>query len=225
MILAHLGVSEIYLEKLEIDDFNLAFYMFELININKSKPYALFSKHLDNALLKKQDAIDAISISSFDRNKNIVDSRYVNLKYIIEDKWVFFSNYKSEKASQFLSHNQIAASFFWPSTNIQIRMRAIIDKIDAEFSDMHFQKRQKKKNALAVSSFQSSRIASYKLVQENYIKTLSDEGLIQERPSYWGGYSFVPFYFEFWEGHESRINKREVFNKINSSWKQLYLQP
>jgi len=199
--------------------------MFELININKSEPYTLFCKHLKNAVSKKQDAIDAISISSFDSNKSIVDSRYVNLKYIIDEKWIFFSNYKSAKANQFLSHNQIAASFFWPSINIQVRIRAYIEKIDDEFSNMHFLKRHKTKNALAISSNQSSRIASYKLVQENYIKTLSDEELMKTRPSYWGGYFFKPYYFEFWEGHKSRINKREVFDKIDGLWKQSFLQP
>ncbi len=199
--------------------------MFKLKNINKSEPYSLFCKHLDNAISKKQDAIDAISISSFDRNKNIVDSRYVNLKYIIEDKWIFFSNYKSAKATQFSSHNQIAASFFWPSINIQIRMRAFIEKIDAEFSDKHFLKRNKTKNAIAISSFQSRKIESYKLVQENYKNTLLDNVSIQKRPSYWGGYFFKPYYFEFWEGHESRINKREIFDKIDGLWKKSYLQP
>ena len=44
-------------------------------------------------------------------------------------------------------------------------------------------------------------------------------------PDYWGGFIFTPYYFEFWEGHESRINKREIFKKIDGLWKQSYLQP
>ena len=44
-------------------------------------------------------------------------------------------------------------------------------------------------------------------------------------PEYWGGYSFTPYYFEFWKGHESRINKREVFDQIDGVWKQSFLQP
>ena len=48
---------------------------------------------------------------------------------------------------------------------------------------------------------------------------------LKKCPKYWGGYSFTPYYFEFWEGHESRINKRVVFDKIDGLWKKLYLQP
>ena len=38
-----------------------------------------------------------------------------------------------------------------------------------------------------------------------------------QRPSYWGGYSFKPYYFEFWEG-QNRLNKRTIYKRINSEW-------
>ena len=40
-----------------------------------------------------------------------VSSRYVNVKYINQDKF-FFTNYNSIKAKDFLDHKQIAAVFF-----------------------------------------------------------------------------------------------------------------
>ena len=48
---------------------------------------------------------------------------------------------------------------------------------------------------------------------------------INKCPNNWGGFSCKPYYFEFWEGHESRINKREVFDKIDGIWKHSFLQP
>ena len=83
---------------------------------------------------------------------------------------------------------------------------------------------QKKKNALAISSNQSKQIDSYNQVKENYDKSFKNNDL-KKCPEYWGGYSFTPYYFEFWEGHESRINKREVFDKIDGVWKHSFLQP
>ena len=103
-------------------------------------------------------------------------------------------------------------------------MKAQIKKTSKEFNQAYFFNRSEEKNALAISSNQSKLIDSYNQVKENYNRSLESDDL-KKCPEYWGGYSFVPYYFEFWEGHESRINKREVFNKINSSWKQLYLQP
>ena len=55
--------------------------------------------------------------------------------------------------------------------------------------------------------------AAYDQVKENYHRSLERDDL-KKCPEYWGGFSFTPYYFEFWEGHKSRINKREVFEKM-----------
>ena len=153
-----------------------------------------------------------------------VDSRYVNLKFISNDEFIFFSNYNSPKASSFNSHNQIAALVYWPSINVQIRMRAKIKKTTDEFNQNYFFDRSEEKNALAISSNQSKPINSYSQVKENYNKSLKNDDL-KKCPEFWGGYSFTPYYFEFWEGHESRLNKREVYKKSDDIWKHLILQP
>ena len=67
-------------------------------------------------------------------------------------------------------------------------------------------------------------IDSYNQVRENYEQSIKNEDL-KKCPKFWGGYSFKPYYFEFWEGHESRINKREVFKKIDNAWRKSILQP
>jgi pyridoxamine 5'-phosphate oxidase len=198
--------------------------MVEFNNLNSEKPYQLFKEKYDEALSAGQKVIEAISISSYNRELNEVHSRYVNLKFIKNDEFIFFSNYNSPKASAFDSHNQIAALVFWRSINVQIRLKASIKKTSNEFNQKYFFERSEEKNALAISSNQSKPIDSYFLVKENYNKTLKNDDL-KKCPEYWGGFSFTPYHFEFWEGHESRINKREVFDKIDGLWKHSFLQP
>jgi pyridoxamine 5'-phosphate oxidase len=198
--------------------------MFKLTNLNNSTPYNLIEKYYDLAFNKNEENIEAISISSYSSEKNEVDSRFVNLKMIDNDEFIFFSNYQSPKALQFLSNNQIAAVFFWRTINVQIRMKAKIKKLPSEVSDKYFSERSIDKNALAISSRQSQKISSYEDVIKNYNLVL-DESNLEIRPDYWGGYSFTPYYFEFWEGHKSRLNKREVFEKNDDSWKHFILQP
>ena len=198
--------------------------MIEFNNLNQEDPYMLFKKKYEHALKAGQKAIESISISSFNKEIAEVDSRYVNLKFISNDEFIFFSNYNSTKASSFNSHNQISALFFWSSINTQIRIKANIKKTSHEFNKQYFLQRSEEKNALAISSIQSSEIESYSQVIENYNKSLKNDDL-KKCPEYWGGFSFTPYYFEFWEGHESRLNKRKVFNKIDDSWKQSFLQP
>tara|TARA_B100000989_G_scaffold291990_1_gene267245 strand:+ start:952 stop:1548 length:597 start_codon:yes stop_codon:yes gene_type:complete len=198
--------------------------MIDFINIDNSEPYKKFYYFYQLAYKNKQKSIEAISISSFNKEINEVDSRFVNLKFIMNNKFIFFSNYNSPKAVAFNSHSQISALIFWPSINIQIRIKAKIKKTSNEYNQKYFFDRSEEKNALAISSKQSKPINSYDLVKENYNKSLKNNDL-KKCPEYWGGYSFTPNYFEFWEGHESRVNKREIFNKIDGVWKQSFLQP
>ena len=136
---------------------------------------------------------------------------------------IFFSNYKSPKSLEFSAHKQITALIYWSSTNTQIRMKAYIEKTSKEFNSAYFVKRDKKKNALAISSKQSSAIDSYETLQKNYELALQKNNL-SECPDYWGGYAFEPFYFEFWEGHDSRLNRRETYELQNDEWIHGFLQ-
>ena len=198
--------------------------MIQFNNLNQEVPYMLLKKKYDEAIDSEQTNIEAISISSFNEEIDEVDSRYVNLKFISNDEFIFFTNYNSPKASAFNSHNQISALLYWPCINFQIRMKAKIKKTSNNYNQKYFLKRSEEKNALAISSNQSKLIDSYNQVKENYDKSLKNDDL-KKCPEFWGGYSFTPYYFEFWEGHKSRINKREVFNKINGVWEQSFLQP
>ena len=198
--------------------------MIKFNNLNQEIPYLLFKAKYDEAIDAGQKGIEAISISSYNRGINEVDSRYVNLKFITNDEFIFFSNYDSLKASSFNYHNQIAALLYWPSINTQIRMRAKIKRTSNKYNQKYFFDRSEEKNALAISSNQSKPIDSYNQVKENYNKSLKNDDL-KKCPEFWGGYSFTPYYFEFWEGHESRLNKREVYEKNDDSWKHLILQP
>jgi len=198
--------------------------MIKFNNLNSEAPYQIFKEKYDDALEAGQNSIEAISISSFNKEINEVDSRYVNLKFINKDEFIFFSNYESAKAAAFNSHNQISALVYWSSINVQIRMKTKIKKTSDEFNKKYFFERAIEKNAIAISSNQSKPVESYAQVKENYITSLKKDDL-KECPEYWGGFSCIPYYFEFWEGHESRINKREVYEKIDGLWEQSFLQP
>jgi len=199
--------------------------MIEITNLDKSEPYNKFLNFYRKALKKGQKNIEVINISSFNKSLNEVHSRFVNLKYIQSDQWIFFSNYNSLKSQDFNSHKQISATFYWPNINIQIRINANIFKSDPSISDTHFYKRGLQKNALAVSSYQSKKIDSYVEVQKKYDDIASNKSKKLKRPEYWGGFSFVPYYFEFWEGHEYRINKRVIYEINDGLWLKHYLQP
>ena len=198
--------------------------MIEFKKVYLETPYSIFKQKYQEALDAGQKNIEAISISSYFKHNKEVDSRYVNLKFVDGDQFIFFSNYDSPKASAFNSHDQIAALVYWPIINVQIRMKAKIKRTTDEYNQNYFFNRSEEKNALAISSNQSKPIDSYSLVKENYNKSLKNDDL-KECPKYWGGYSFKPYEIEFWEGNEFRLNKRDLYIKDNTSWNHFILEP
>lgn len=198
--------------------------MIDFIEISKDDPYLIFKDLYDQSYSLNQANIEALCISSYSMENKEINSRFVNLKFVRSREFIFFTNYNSPKAKDFNSHDQISALIYWNKLNVQIRMKAKIKRTNVNFNQAYFEKRNKNKNALAISSNQSHKINSHQDIKDNYYKTLHEKNL-KNCPDYWGGYSFAPYYFEFWEGHESRLNKREVYARSDDSWKHTILQP
>ena len=199
--------------------------MINFINISDEEPYKYFLNYYQQAVGKRQSAVQAIVISSFNNNNREVNARFVNLKYIVDDEWIFFSNYNSQKSTDFKSCSQISGVFYWDTINIQIRLKAKVFKTSSIFSDKHFASRSPEKNALAIASNQSQPIESFNDIKKIYEETLNNKKKLQKRPVSWGGYSFKPYFFEFWSGNKNRLNKRKVFSKTKDGWSSYLLQP
>ena len=197
--------------------------MITFTNIDEKKPFARIEDLYKEALIANQKNIEAICISSYSK-KNGVNSRFVNLKIVDDDKLFFFTNYESEKAYEFDENNQISAVLYWNETNTQIRMKSKILKTSNQFNQNYFTKRTKEKNALAISSKQSKKIDSFQSVRKNFFDVMHSNDLTT-CPEYWGGYCFSPFYIEFWNGKDTRLNHRQVFELIDEDWQDSILQP
>ncbi len=198
--------------------------MIQFINLNKEVPFQLFKEKYDEALNADQKSIEAISISSYNTEMQEVDSRFVNLKFVEDDKFIFFSNYNSPKSIAFRSHDQISALIYWSSINVQIRMKARIQKTSEKYNNEYFKQRSLDKNALAISSDQSAPILSFNQVIEKYNNVKKDRDL-EKCPQHWGGFSFSPYEIEFWEGNSSRLNKRNFYKLIDNIWHHSILEP
>ena len=198
--------------------------MIKFTNPSLEIPFIKLREKYDLAIDKNQRNIEAICITSFSKTSNEVNARYVNLKNIDNKDLIFFSNYNSPKSKEFSEHSQITALIYWNTTNTQIRLKAFIKKTSSKFNKAYFVNRSEQKNALAISSNQSKSIDFFEDVEDNYNKSLKSDNL-RECPDYWGGYSFTPYYFEFWEGHKSRLNKRDEYKMQNGCWDHSILQP
>ena len=107
-----------------------------------------------------------LCISSYSKNLEEVNARFVNLKFVEDKHFIFFSNYESPKSRDFESHTQITALFYWSSIDTQIRMKANIEKTSNDYNQEYFRPRDIHKNALAISSKQSKKLIRMKMFKE-----------------------------------------------------------
>ena len=198
--------------------------MIKFLDLDQSVPFTKFLSYFNQALDKDQRSIEAMAVSTVSSDGN-PNSRYVNCKYIKKDEFIFFSNYDGQKGEDIKNNSSVNILFYWNNINLQIRIKGNASFSDTIFSNKHFNSRSKEKNALAISSKQSKKIKSFEEVARNYNKCLSAIDANTCRPEYWGGFSVKPYYFEFWEGHENRLNHREIFKKEDKGWNTFLLQP
>ena len=118
-----------------------------MIKFNKESndaPYVKFREKYYDAINASQQNIEAIAISSFNRETDEVDSRFVNLKFI-DDKKFIFSLITTHPNQKLLAHTKISALIYWSSINTQIRMKANIKKTSKKFNNLYFKNRSAKK--------------------------------------------------------------------------------
>tara|TARA_B100000963_G_C22453090_1_gene592063 strand:+ start:251 stop:853 length:603 start_codon:yes stop_codon:yes gene_type:complete len=190
---------------------------------NTGKPFKLFEKLYLEAIKIKQKSIDAMVVAT--AFKDVPSSRVVNLKYVRQNEFIFFTNYKSQKGKELAKNNNISCLIYWNSMDIQVRFSGKATATSNSFSDFHYSSRLYEKNIAAYSSNQSQLIDRYSNLEKKYQENLKKfSGKSPERPKNWGGISIKPDYFEFWRASPSRLNKRECYKMTKGNWNKFYLQ-
>jgi pyridoxamine 5'-phosphate oxidase len=154
-------------------------------------------------------------------------SRIVLLKGIEEGKFVFFTNYQSQKGRELEMNPACALTFFWPELERQVRIEGIASRVDEKKSVEYFQSRPRGSQVGAWTSPQSTVIESRSIL-ENRMKEieLKFEGLaVLPKPHQWGGFQIDPMMIEFWQGRPSRLHDRIQFVRDGQVWKVQRLAP
>lgn len=152
--------------------------------------------------------------------------RIVLLKYLREDGLYFFTNYASRKGTDLATNHRIAAHFFWPDLERQVKIEGIVHKAALEISDHYFRARPHESQLSAVISKQSSELPDRKSLEILWREEAKKwEGKEIERPDYWGGYQIKPNRIEFWQGRPFRLHDRIAFTKTIDGWRVKRLAP
>lgn len=167
----------------------------------------------------------AMTLATVNAN-NAPSARVVLLKGV-DTGLVFYTNYSSRKGSDISANRAVAAVFFWPELERQIRIEGIVEKVGTEESREYFSSRPLGSQLAAWASKQSSVVSSRQQLEEQY--KLVEQRFEHEEitlPPTWGGYRILPQKIEFWQGRRSRMHDRLQYSLLSDgSWSIERLAP
>lgn len=181
-------------------------------------PFAQFSNWLLDAQNARVPDPNACSLGTVDEHNKPM-ARAVLLKGMENEKFTFYTNYRSRKAKH-LQNNPFATMHFpWFSMERQVVVAGRVEKIDESQSDEYFKSRPLMSRLGAWASKQSEFLDSRETLEKAFIEAREEKGEQPEKPSHWGGYALTPESIEFWQGGPSRLHDRFIYTQIESSGK------
>lgn len=187
-------------------------------------PVLQLQKWLHEAIEAEVNEPNAMVLSTVGKNLQ-PSARVVLLRGVNENKLGFFTNYRSKKGMELEFNNKACLTFFWPEIERQIRIEGLVEIAPAKISDEYFNARPRNSKIGAWSSPQSKKLKDRGELE--HLVTQFDKQYPNEkvpRPEFWGGYLLQPNYFEFWQGRESRLHDRIIYEWENE-WKKSRLAP
>ena len=153
--------------------------------------------------------------------------RTVLLKEVLDGRFVFYTNYDSRKGKQIAANPHVALTFLWHELERQIHVEGTIERLPAAESDAYFAMRPYKSRVGARISPQSQPIPSREYIMMRFAaESLRFVGREVPRPEHWGGFAVTPSRIEFWQGRDSRLHDRFLYElQADGSWSLERLAP
>ena len=191
-----------------------------------SDPIQQFRSWFEEATNSEVLEANAMIIATVDKG-NIPSARTVLLKEIDPEGFLFYTNYKSDKAKEISINPNVSLVFLWKEIERQVRITGVAEKISADRSKKYFHKRPKGSQIGALVSPQSSVIESREEIEERQkeIETKYKDEDQLPLPEFWGGYIVKPTSIEFWQGRPSRLHDRLRYKLVDRVWKIERLAP
>ncbi|KAI1209905.1 pyridoxamine 5'-phosphate oxidase [Annulohypoxylon truncatum] len=157
-----------------------------------------------------------------------VSSRMVYLKELDAEGFVIYSNFGTSKKAQDLSTNPWASlTFWWEELERQIRVEGRASRLTREESQKYFDTRVRGSRIGAWSSRQSQVLKPIqgdagdeeddgRRVLDGWVKETEKRFEGEENipvPDFWGGLRIIPESVEFWQGRQSRLHDRFIYEK------------
>ena len=154
------------------------------------------------------------------------NSRFVSLKEIANESFVITGPLNSRKGSEIENCSKAALSFWWTSTERQVRIQGDVSKLSESNANIYFEERNRDSKIVSSIFEQGKKIKSIAYLQKYFSEQKIElENKEIKRPVNWGGIYIKPIRIEFMEFKKSRLHERTLYQQINNNWEMILLQP
>lgn len=152
--------------------------------------------------------------------------RFVLLKGVSADGFVFYTNLASRKGRELLANPRCALLFPWHPLERQVRVEGHATELSRAEVAAYFAARPRGSQLGAWASHQSAVVsgraeldAAYAAVADRFA-----DGDVPV-PEEWGGFRVHPQAVEFWQGRTGRMHDRLVYRRTSDGWATERLAP
>lgn len=189
-------------------------------------PFVIARAWLADATQVEVNDPEAIALATVDPS-GLPNVRMVLLKEIMDDRFVFYTNYEGKKAQEIESAGKAAFVMHSKSLHRQLRVRGLVSRTSDAQSDAYYQSRSLPSRLGAWASRQSQPLDSRGTLMAEVAKVTATKGIKPARPPYWGGYQILPLEIEFWADGAHRLHDRFRWTraKVDDGWGISRLNP
>jgi pyridoxamine 5'-phosphate oxidase len=168
---------------------------------------------------------NAMAVATIDEEGQ-PEARFVLLKAVDEDGFVFYTNYTSAKGRALDRSGRAGLTFAWLQLRRQVRVRGTVTRTSAAEADAYFATRGRGSQIGAWASPQSDVVPDRAFLDDAYTRTEERfAGRDIPRPDHWGGFRVLPETVEFWQGRPNRFHDRLRYVRSDGGWRIERLAP
>jgi len=145
-------------------------------------------------------------------------ARYVLLKGLDAQGFVFFTNYQSAKGRDLEANPHGALTFGWIEMERQVRIEGTVSKTLRSAVEDYFRTRPRGSRLSTWASDQSTVIPNREILVERMKEAERCYPEDVPPPPEWGGYRLIPERIEFWQGRTNRLHDRLLYRKEGPRW-------